>query len=105
MEITKEQKEYRVIFSKIATIFLFVAIIPVWPYFFYQILKLIVFGVACFSVYTYHKEKNKKWMFTMLAIVIVFNPINPIYFGHFIWSVCDLVAGILFIKSPKNYQN
>lgn len=103
--VTKEQSEYRILFSKIATIVLLVAVIPVWPYFFYQALKLVVFGSAAFSVYLYHKEKNKRWMLIMIGIAIVFNPINPLYFGHFIWSVVDIVAAILFFKSPKYFKN
>lgn len=99
--LTKEQSEYRILFSKIAAIALLIAVIPIWPYFFYQFLKLGVFCVAAFSVYLYHKEKNTKWMLIMIAIVIIFNPINALYFGHFLWSIVDFVVAILFFKSPK----
>ena len=100
--INKEQSEYRVLFSKIAVIALMVAVIPVWPYFFYQTLKLVVFGASAFSVFLYHIEKNKKWMLIMIGIAIVFNPINPLYFGHFLWSIADIVVALLFFKSPKH---
>ena len=103
--ITKEQSEYRILFSNIAAIVLLVAVIPIWPYFFYQALKLVIFGAAAFSVYLYHKEKNKGWMLTMIGIAIVFNPINPLYFGHFLWSIVDIVVAILFFKSPKHYKD
>ncbi len=99
--ITKEQTEYRILFSKIAAIALLIAVIPIWPYFFYQALKLVVFGAAAFSVYLYHKEKNRNWMLIMIVIAIAFNPINPLYFGHFLWSIVDLIAAVLFFKSPK----
>lgn len=99
--ITKEQSEYRAQFSKIATIALLIAVIPVWPYFFYQALKLVVFGATAFSAYLYHKERNKKWMLIMIGIAIVFNPINPFYFGHFLWSIADLVVAWLIYSSPK----
>lgn len=99
--ISKEQSEYRILFSKIAAIVLLVAVIPIWPYFFYQFLKLIVFGASAYCVYIYHKEKNTQWMIIMLVIAIVFNPINPLYFGHFLWSIADLIVALLFFKSPK----
>ncbi len=99
--ISPEQIEYRKLFSKIAIILLLVAVIPVWPYFFYQFLKIAIFGAAVFSVYLYHKEKNTKWLTIMLVIAIVFNPFNPLYFGHFLWSVVDLIGAGLFFKSPK----
>ena len=100
--ITTEQSNYRILFSKIATIVLLVAVIPIWPYFFYQFLKLAIFGAAAFSVYLYHKEKNTKWMMTMIVIAIIFNPINALYFGHFLWSVVDIIVALLFFKSPKH---
>jgi len=103
--VTKEQSEYRILFSKIAVIVLLVAVIPIWPYFFYQALKLVIFGSAVFSVYLYHKEKNKKWMLIMIGIAIAFNPINPLYFGHFLWSIVDIVVAVLFFRSPKHYKN
>lgn len=99
--ITKELNEYRILFSKIAAITLLIAVIPIWPYFFYQALKLIVFGAAAHSTYLYHKEKNTQWMVIMIIVAIVFNPINPLYFGHFLWSIVDLIVAIIFFKSPK----
>lgn len=99
--ITAEQLNYRILFSKIAAIALLIAVIPIWPYFFYQFLKLAVFGASVFSVYLYHKEKNTKWIMVMIAIAIIFNPINPLYFGHFLWSIVDLVVSIIFFKAPK----
>jgi len=99
--ITFEQNNYRILFSKIAIIGLLIAVIPIWPYFFYQFLKIAVFGASAFFVYLYHKEKNTKWMMIMIVVAIIFNPFNPLYFGHFFWSVLDLIAALLFYKSPK----
>ena len=99
--ITKEQSEYRILFLKIAAIGLLIAVIPVWPYFFYQALKLVVFGSTAHSAYLYHKEKNTQWMLIMIVIAIIFNPVNPLYFGHFLWSIVDLVVALVIYISPK----
>ena len=99
--ITPEQYHYRILFSKIATILLLIAVVPIWPYFLYQFLRIIVFGVAVFSSYLYHKEKNTQWMIVMIVVAVVFNPINPLYFGHFLWSLVDLVIAVIFFISPK----
>src|ERR1035437_9902668 len=98
--ITKEQTENKILFSKIAIILLLIAVIPIWPYFFYQFLKIAIFGAAVYSIYLYNKEKNKKWMIIMIVIAIIFNPINPLYFGHFLWSIVDIIVAFLFFKSP-----
>ena len=102
--ISTEQANYRILFSKIAGIALLIAVIPFWPYFFYQFLKLVVFGAAAHSVYLYHKGKNTKWMLIMIVVAIVFNPINPLYFGHFLWSIADIIIALLFFKSPKHHH-
>jgi hypothetical protein len=101
MTLSNDQIKYRNLFLKIAAITLIVAVIPVWPYFFYQFIKLIIFGASVYSAYLYHKEKNTAWMVVMIFIAIAFNPINPIYFGHFVWSIVDLIVAFLFFKSPK----
>jgi hypothetical protein len=99
--ISNQQSNYRILFSKIAVILLLVAIIPIWPYFFYQFLRFVVFGAAAFSANLYHKEKNTQWMILMIIIAIVFNPINPLYFERFLWSIIDLIVAVVFFKSPK----
>ncbi len=99
--VSIEQKNYRILFLKISAIALLVAMIPVWPYFLYQLLKFLVFGTAAFSAYLYNKEKHKKWMWIMIIVAVIFNPINPLYFGHFLWSVVDLIISVLFFRSLK----
>lgn len=98
-----EQLQNRILFSKISAIALLFAAIPIFPYVFYQILKFLIFGTACFSGYLYHQEKNKKWMWIMVIIAVIFNPINPLYFGHPIWSVLDIIVSITFFRSPKKH--
>lgn len=99
--LNKEQVGQRILFSKLAFFLLVVAVIPVWPYFFYQLLKFFIFGAAVFSAYLFSLEKNKKWMWTMIIIAIIFNPVNPLYFGSFLWSVVDIIVAFLFLKSLK----
>lgn len=101
IRINSDQVEYRKTLSKVAMILLLVAVIPIWPYVFYQILKLVIFGAAVYSAYLYNKERNKKWMWRMVIIAIIFNPINALYFGHFFWSIIDLIVSWFFYTSPK----
>lgn len=89
------------LFSKISIGLLLLAVIPMWPYVYYQFLKLAIFGAAVFSVYTYHKQKNTNWVVIMLVIAIIFNPFNILYFGHFMWSIVDIIVAYLFYTSPK----
>ena len=99
--ITTEQIYYKNILSKLSAIFLLIAMIPVLPYFYYQLLKFLIFGSSGFNAYLFYKSKDQKWMWIMIAIAVIFNPISPIYFGHFLWSIIDLVVSVIFFQSLK----
>lgn len=99
--ISSQQLNNRILFSKIATVLLLMAIVPIWPYFLYQFLRFVVFGAAAFSGYLYYKEKNTLWMSLMIAIAIFFNPINSLYLGRNLWTIVDFTAAVAFLKSPK----
>jgi hypothetical protein len=103
--LNQEFIKYRITLAKFSAGVLFFAIVPIWPYVFYQILKLVVFGSACFLAYTYHKENKTNWMWYMIIVAIIFNPINALYFGHFLWSIVDLVVAIMFLKAPKDHHH
>lgn len=99
--ITHEQVQNRILFSKIVIGLLIAAMLPIWPYFYYQFLRLAVFGAAAFSAYLYDEEKNQQWMLVMIVIAIVFNPVMPLYLDRQLWTILNLVAALLFFKSPK----
>lgn len=102
MEIpTPEEIKNRNTFLKIAACLLLVAVLPVWPYVFYQLLKVFIFGTAVYAAYLYHKQKVKQWMWYMIVAAILFNPINPFYFGSFLWSIVDLIVACMFLTSCK----
>ena len=88
--------------NKLAFIALLIAVIPIWPYFFYQLLKFLVCGAAAYSAYTFYKQHMSKSMWIMIVVAIIFNPINPFYFGHFLWSVLDIVIAVVFFRATKS---
>lgn len=83
----------------ITGIMLLLAIPPIWPYEYYQILRWIVMGVAIYNTYTANKQNKTQWTFTMGAIAILFNPIFPIYLQKEIWVILDLITSILMFVS------
>ena len=50
-------------------------------------------------------SKKRKVVVVMLVIAIVFNPINPLYFGSFFWSIIDFIVAALFFNSPKPHHD
>jgi len=104
----KESKKLNKIPALIAIIVLLLSFID-WPlYSYYTFLKIIVTGVAIYYAYYLYDVLKKKncWCWSLVVIVILFNPIIPIYiYNKSIWMVIDvIVIGFLvglIIKNKK----
>lgn len=92
--------KYKQIASIVAILMLLLAIPSgLWPYGYYQILRWIVAGVALFITYiAYHLEKQT-WIWIMVIIAILFNPIAPIYLPKETWVLIDLITATIFLIS------
>ena len=78
---------------------LFLAIPPLWPYGYYVLLRIMVCVTAVALGTRAHKKKNPGWIWTMIIIAIIFNPLIPFHLGKEIWSIVDLAVAVIFIIS------
>jgi hypothetical protein len=89
-------------FTVVAGLMLLLAIPPIWPYPYFQILRWVVTGVAIYNAYRATELEKTQWVYIMGAIAILFNPLFPIYFQKETWVILDLVISILmFISITK----
>ena len=82
---------------------LFIAVIPILPYPFYLLLRLIV-SISCFVAYynVRHIIYPKTWLKPSLIVIgIMFNPLVPVHLTRFIWTPVDIVCGIVLMKARK----
>jgi hypothetical protein len=100
LTISKSIIKNKNIASEITILMLLLAIPSgLWPYGYYQILRWIVAGTALFIAYiAYHLEKQV-WIWIMVIIAILFNPIAPIYLSKETWVLIDLITSIIFLIS------
>ena len=67
------------------------------PYAYFQTLRLVVCGVACLGASIL---KNKRgWLWAMVAIAALFNPIVPVRLDRAVWQFIDLATGLVFLVS------
>ena len=80
----------------IAGIMLLLALAP-WPYGYYQLLRLVVCGVAVYVAFMAYRWQKMwaVWLFGFIAVL--FNPLIPIHLSREIWQPVDIVCGILFM--------
>lgn len=83
----------------IASVFLFIALVPDLPYGYYQILRWIVCACACFTAYVGMEKEIHGWMGIFAVIAVLFNPILPIHLPREVWQPIDVVVGIIFLCS------
>lgn len=94
--------DYQKYLSILSGVMLLLAIPPMWPYGYFQILRWVVAGTAGFNVYIAYQLNKKFWLWAMVVIAILFNPIAPIHLTKEIWAVFDLLtAVILFVSVAK----
>jgi len=81
----------------------FIAVIPILPYPFYLLLRLIV-SISCFV--TYYKIRktsyNSTWIKPSLIIIgILFNPLVPVHLTRFLWIPVDIICGFILVAARK----
>ncbi len=89
-------------FALIAGIALLLGIPTGWPYVYYQLLRWLVAIVGGVYVYQSYNEKENGWMWVMIAITVLFNPIAPVYLAKETWVLVDFVAAVvMFVYCAK----
>ncbi|MFC1594891.1 DUF6804 family protein [Patescibacteria group bacterium] len=103
--IMNEQHKYKNILSIVAVAMLLLAIPSIWPYAYFQVLRWVVMGVAIFNAYLAYHSNIKTWLWIMVVIAVLFNPIMPLYLGKDMWVVIDIITALLFFISIKQIKS
>ena len=67
-----------------------------FPYGYYNLLRLVVCGTGVFLAVISYKYKNTAWAWTMGIVAFIFNPIFPMHLGKEIWVIIDIAIAIIF---------
>lgn len=97
----KESKKILIIPAVIAIIVILLSFIDWSSYGYYTFLKFVVTAVAAYYAYFLYTELKEKgvWLWLLVGIAILFNPIVPIYlYDKSVWMAIDVVVIIYFIS-------
>ena len=81
--------------NKIVAGLLLVALLPL-PYFYYQLLRIVVTVVAAIYTYSFYKDNQIPKAIMFGVIVLIWNPIFPIYMDKSVWMILDIVGAVVF---------
>lgn len=66
---------------------------------YYTVLRFVVSATGAYGAYLSHLAGRKGWLLILSAMVVLFNPVIPIYLKKSQWTVFDQVtAGILLVS-------
>lgn len=86
----------------VAGVMLLLAIPPMWPYAYYQFMRVVVCIAAIYGAYTAFQTDRSGWVWVLGAVAILFNPIAPIHLDKESWVVPDLIGAlIMFLAAAK----
>lgn len=93
-----EEKDKLLYYSFWITIGMLIGgIIPIWPYGYYQLLRLVVFGTVVFAILTL-KDRRPKQTVVLVIIGLIFNPISTVALPRFFWIPIDLIVAFYFFS-------
>lgn len=93
--------EYHKSFSLVAGTMLLLAVPSMWPYGYYQLLKWVVSGVATYNAYSAYHSQKQNWMFLMIGVAVLFNPIAPFFLAKQTWVILDFAAAVIMFSYSR----
>lgn len=89
----------------VSGLMLCLAILPVWPYGYYSLLRIVVCASCGYAAYVFRTDpERQKHFIPLIFLVIVFNPVSPVYLERIYWLVIDLAAAFYFLSIAKKIQ-
>lgn len=67
------------------------------PYGYYQLLRWVVVIVAFYSAYIASQKGSSVWMWILITLGILFNPIRPFYLERETWIIFDVLGSALLL--------
>ena len=91
--------------NKIVAALLLIALLPL-PYFYYQLLRIVVTLAAAVNAYKIYKDnpvprneiglKVSLRVLPFILIAILWNPISPVYMDKSDWMMLDIFGAVVF---------
>ena len=83
---------------------LFLSLLPIWPGVYYLLLGYVVGVTAVLMVVRAEELKKPKWIWTWIAVAILFNPIAPLRMPYSVQLAMNFLAGALFIIASRTLR-
>lgn len=83
----------------ISVVLLILSVIGRWPYGFYTLLRIIVFGTTVYLSWLAYRNEKQSWAWVFGFIALIFNPLIPLYLDRDLWKAIDLIVAVFLMVS------
>jgi len=73
-----------------------------WEYSYYQLLRVVVCGVAAYSAWYFAQSEKAGWAWFFGGVAVLFNPVFIVTMQRETWQLIDVGVGIAFLSSLAN---
>ena len=88
----------------VAGVFCAIAILNL-PYGFYMILRCVATGAAIYLLLTARVRLHDFQVFTLIVVILIFNPIWKVHLGREIWRLVDGVTAAIYFWTSVTLKN
>ena len=61
----------------------------------------VVFASAIYTIYVAYEKNKQGWLWCMVFVAILFNPLAPVEFKHRAWQFIQVLTAIAFFMASK----
>jgi len=86
----------------ISGLMLCLAVLPMWPYGFYMLLRLVICSVALYvGIALKNHASLSKHFIPLVLLAVLFNPLIPVSLTRVIWLPVNLGVAVYFLTLSK----
>ena len=86
----------------VAGLMLCFAVLPVWPFSYYMLLRVVVCGVCIFAAVAFKDDGTLARHFVpVIMLAILFNPLAPVALPRMVWLFLNLGVAVYFLSLSK----
>jgi hypothetical protein len=75
------------------------ALLPGNPYGFFQVLRVVVCGIAAYAAVVGNRSGNSGWTWALGATAALYNPFLPVHLTRNMWGVVNVLTIVLLIAA------
>ena len=81
----------------LTSILLVIGCLPISEYGYYQFLRMWTTAISGIICYREFQTNKTHWVIIFLLIMVLFNPLFPIYLEKVIWQIFDIDSALVFV--------